>query len=99
VSTAWALPTTAAAAAALFALQKCALQAGVPIEASARLAQHTVEEAKRYSTNCTYEMSDITAAALKLVSTASSPCAHRLLCSSARNKLSPRRNSCAVLLC
>jgi hypothetical protein len=67
--TAWALPTTAAAA-ALFALlppQKCALQAGVPIEASALLAQHTVEEAKRYSTNCTYELCDTTAAALKLV--------------------------------
>lgn len=74
--------------------QKCALQAGVPIEASARLAQHTVEEAKRYSTNCTYELCDTTAAALKLVS---SPCAHRLLCRSARNPLSPRRNSCAVL--
>lgn len=40
----------------------------MPIEASARLAQHSVEEAKRYSTNCMYELSDITAAPLKLVS-------------------------------
>jgi len=39
---------------------------------SARLAQHSEDEAKRYSTNCTYELCDTTAAALKLVS---SPCA------------------------
>jgi hypothetical protein len=75
---------TAAAACTLpcFAcyLQKCALQAGVPIEASVRLAHHTVDEAKRNATNSTYELSNITAAALKLVSTpkpASSPC-HKL---------------------
>lgn len=41
----------------------------VPLEASARLAQHSLDEAKRYSTNSSYELSDVTAAALKLVST------------------------------
>ena len=50
-------------------LQKCALQTAVPIEVSARLAQHTVDEAKRYAANSSYEMSDITAAPLKLVRT------------------------------
>jgi hypothetical protein len=50
-------------------MQKCALQAAVPIEASARLAQHTPEEAKRYASNSSYEMSDVTAAPLTLVQT------------------------------
>jgi len=54
-------------------LTKCALQAGVPLEASAWLAQHTLDEAKRYSSNSSCELSDITAAALKLVSNPS-PC-------------------------
>lgn len=43
-------------------LQKCGLQTAVPIKVSARLAQHTVEEAKRYAANSSYEMSDMTAA-------------------------------------
>lgn len=51
--------------------QKCALQTAVPIEVSARLAQHTVEEAKRYAANSSYEMSDMTAGPLKLVRTPS----------------------------
>jgi hypothetical protein len=68
-------------------------RSGCVIEASARQAQHTVEEAKRYSTNCTYELCDTSAAALKLVRAD-----RALLGSSARNPLSPRRNSCAGLL-
>lgn len=47
----------------------CAVQTGVPIDASARLAKHSHEEAKRYSVNSTYELADTTAATLRLVST------------------------------
>ena len=49
-------------------LQKDALQTGVPLELSARLAAHTTEEAKRYSGNSCYESSDVAAVPLKLVS-------------------------------
>lgn len=53
-----------------FPMQKDALQCGIPLPLSAKLAAHTVEEAKRYSANNTYELSDTTASALKLVSIA-----------------------------
>src|SRR5690242_979938 len=50
------------------ALQKDALQTGVPLEMSAKLASHTADEAKRYSANTSYELNDVTTLPLKLVS-------------------------------
>lgn len=79
-------------------LQKCALQTAVPIEVSARLAQHTVDEAKRYATNSTFEMADITAAPLKLVRTLLHPLAagSRTCCCLAANSPLLRRLHAAV---
>lgn len=52
----------------LCCVQKCHLQCGVPLEQSARLAAHTVDECKKYAANANYELSDATATPLKLVS-------------------------------
>lgn len=48
-------------------LQKDALQTGIPLQLSGKLASHTVEEFQKYAANNTYEMHDVTGRPLVLV--------------------------------
>jgi len=56
-------------------LQKDATQLGL-LGLSAKLASHSEDEAKRYSANACYELSDETAMPLKLVSVFMIECTH-----------------------